>query len=106
MTFFLNYPTSPRIREQTSSSAIKTHFIYLVGFKKILKKCKIIVTIEESTEFYTQIPKSKATFTLVLYSLYFSNKSNIVIHRETHGAERNESMVLSPCLLRLHETNR
>lgn len=42
----------------------------------------IIVTVEYSAEFYTDIPKPKATFALIFYIFQLSNKSNSVVPRK------------------------
>lgn len=63
------------------------------------------MTTEESANFYTEIPKSTATFALILYGLACSNKSKVVVHGEKipfspkPGTETNESVELNLCLL-------
>ena len=69
------------------------------------------MTIKHSAEFYNEISKSRATLPLIFYIPYFSNKSNIVVHREKislnpkHVTETNESTGLNLCLLKPHERN-
>lgn len=71
----------------------------------------IIVTVEYSAEFYTDIPKPKATFALIFYIFQLSNKSNSVVPRKKkkihfnpkHVTEADEGVELNPCLLTLHE---
>lgn len=61
------------------------------------------MTIEESANFYSEIPKSTAAFALILYIL--PNESKVKVHREKipfspkHGTEINESMELNLFML-------
>lgn len=71
------------------------------------------MTIEDSAEFYLELPNSEATFALICYILHFfqilrfiKKKKKTTNFGPKHVTATDERVELNQCLLKLHKRNR